>query len=396
MLNHSHFSVKKQIYDRIAYLGVVSKADLIKHFSIASSSMTRLLEDMLEQKLILISGHGTSTGGRKPILFQTNPHYRYLLGLEISRISSSLGLFDMHLNQLSVVKWEMDRQLSPERLVEFVLTETKKMLHRHQISHKQILGLGIGAVGPLDTKKGIILHPEYFPSYSWSNVPICAMLEKELNIPTKLDNGANTALLAEHWALRKETCEHMLYVHAGVNIRSSIMSGGQILRGVADTEGAIGQMIIQLGGRKLKDKGNYGSLEAYVSVPSLVERVQSQLKIGRDSTLSGFPPESINFTSLVIALKQNDTLVREVFLETASYLGVGLANLINTVHPEYVIISGAIVNADSVVYDTAIQVARKNIYHYPSCYDPIFTPGVLREEGVLTGAALQILQAWEE
>lgn len=222
------------------------------------------------------------------------------------------------------------------------------------------------------------------------------MLEKELNIPTKLDNGANTALLAEHWALRKETCEHMLYVHAGVNIRSSIMSGGQILRGVADTEGAIGQMIIQLGGRKLKDKGNYGSLEAYVSVPSLVERVQSQLKIGRDSTLSGFPPESINFTSLVIALKQNDTLVREVFLETASYLGVGLANLINTVHPEYVIISGAIVNADSVVYDTAIQVARKNIYHYPSCYDPIFTPGVLREEGVLTGAALQILQAWEE
>lgn len=62
MLNHSHFSVKKQIYDRIAYLGVVSKADLIKHFSIASSSMTRLLEDMLEQKLILISGHGTSTG----------------------------------------------------------------------------------------------------------------------------------------------------------------------------------------------------------------------------------------------------------------------------------------------------------------------------------------------
>ncbi|MBD8836906.1 ROK family protein [Paenibacillus sp. CFBP 13594] len=395
MLNHSHFSIKKQIYDRIAFLETVSKADLLEYFSITSSSMTRMLEDMLAQKLILVSGLGTSTGGRKPILFQTNPHYRYLMGLEISRISSSLGLFDLHLNRLSAVRWEMDHSLTPERLVELVVNESNKMLHHHHIAHEQILGMGIGAVGPLDPKKGIILEPEYFPSDSWSNVPICKLLEKELNIPTQLDNGANTALLAEHWALRNEACEHMLYVHAGVNIRSSIMSGGQILRGAADTEGAIGQMIIQTGGPRLSDKGNYGSLEAYVSVPSLEERVQSHLKIGRESSLSIIPPECVNFPSLVNALKQEDALVRELFIETASYLGVGLANLINTVHPEYVIMGGALINADPIVYHTAIQVARKNIYHYPK-YNPIFTPGILKEEAVVTGAALQIMQSWEK
>jgi len=394
MLKRSHSSIHKQIYDRIAYLGTVSKADLLEYFTITSSSMTRILEDMLDQKKIVVSGLGSSTGGRKPILFQTNPSYGYLLGLDISRISSSLGLYDLHLQPLALSRWKMDRDLTPERFVELVAQETQAMLEKHQIAAEQVLGLGIGAVGPLDPKQGIILQPDFFPSEAWNNVPICRMLEEQLHIKAQLDNGANTALLAEHWALRDDTCEHMLYVHSGVNIRSAIMSGGKILRGAADTEGAIGQMIIQTGGKRLRDKGNYGALEAYVSVPSLEERVSAQLKIGRESVLSGLPPEQIHFAALAEALEQNDALVKELFTETASYLGIGLANLINTVHPEYVILGGALVNAHPLVYETAIQIARKNIYHYPE-YDPVFSQGELRDEGVVTGAALMILQEWD-
>lgn len=228
MPNPSLYSIKKQIYNRIAYLGTVSKADLLEHFSITSSSMTRILEELLAQELILVSGLGTSTGGRKPILFQANPSYRYLLGLDISRISSSLGLFDLQLNCLSSVHWEMSPELSPERLIELVVKETAILLQKHHIQYEQLLGLGIGAVGPLDSKTGVILKPKYFLSDAWSSVPICRLFAERMQLPVKLDNGANTALLAEHWALRDEACKNMLYVHAGVNIRSSIMSGGRL------------------------------------------------------------------------------------------------------------------------------------------------------------------------
>ncbi|WP_150275822.1 ROK family protein [Paenibacillus tepidiphilus] len=394
MPNPSNHSLKKHVYERIAHSGTASKADLLEYFPITSSSMTRVLEELLEQQLILVSGLGTSTGGRKPILFQTNPHYRYVLGLEISRLRSSLGLFDLHLNPLSAVRWEMDQSLTPERLVELVGNAVQEMLHNQQITAGQILGLGVGAVGPLDAQAGIILQHELFPSDAWSNVPICRMLEQRLQLPVKLDSGANTALLAEHWALRDDACKNVLYVHAGVNIRSSIMSGGQLVRGTANTEGAIGQIIIQSGGRRLGFKGNYGALEAYVSLPSLEERVQSQLRMGRESSLSALPPEHVHFPALVEALAQQDALVREIFLETASYLGIGLANIINTVHPEYIIVDGALVNADPIVYQTAVQIARKNIYQYPD-YNPVFSPGILGEESPMTGAALQILRSWE-
>lgn len=393
MITHSNPSIKKQVYDRISYLGTVSKADLLNHFPLTSSSMTRLLEEMTTQGLIVVSGLGHSTGGRKPILFQTNPTYRYLFGLEISRIYSVLGLYDMHLNTLSLTRWKMDAEMTPHQLVDNVTVAAKQFLLEHSLSPEDVLGIGIGAVGPLDQRQGLILEPELFPSSAWRHVPICTMLEERLGFPAKLDNGANTALIGEHWALRSETIEHALYVHSGVNIRSAAMSGGRILRGAADTEGAIGQMIIQANGPRLRNKGNYGALEAFVSVPALEERVRTQLKIGRSSILSGMAPELVNFSTLVDALRKDDALVKEQFTETAAYLGIGLANLINALHPEYVILGGPLISAHPLVFDATLEIAKKNTYHYPE-YSPVFTQGLLTDEAVATGAAVMMMQSW--
>lgn len=391
MFNPVNLSFKKRIYDRIAYLGIVSKAELLRHFpTTTKSSLTRMLDEMAEQGLIAVSGLGSSTGGRKPVLFQTNPHYGYLLGLEITRLSFSVGLYDLHLKQLAHFRRKMDDTITPERLADTAATEIGRMLARHDISINNVLGIGIGAVGPLDQKRGIILEPDYFPSPAWKHVPICDLLTERLQIPAKLDNGANTALIGEYWAARSENVQHVLYVHAGVNIRSAVLSGGQLLRGGVDTEGAAGQMIIQTNGPRLSDKGNYGALEAFVSVPSLEDRVRTQLKIGRSGLLSGLPPERIQFDALVKALEQEDALVKEQFTETAAYLGIGLANLINALHPELIILGGPLVQAHSLVFETAVQIAQKNIYHYPQ-YSPIFTKGSLMDEAASAGAAVMML-----
>ncbi|ANS73865.1 ROK family transcriptional regulator [Paenibacillus yonginensis] len=393
MMTHSNPSIKKQVYDRISYLGTVSKADLLNDFPLTSSSMTRLLEEMTHQGMIVVSGLGHSTGGRKPILFQTNPTYRFLFGLEISRIYSVLGLYDLHLNSLSLTRWKMDAEMTPNQLVDSITSTAKRFLDEHGLSPEDVLGIGIGAVGPLDSRKGVILEPELFPSPAWKHVPICAMLEERLGFPASLDNGANTALIGEHWALRSETIEHALYVHAGVNIRSAVMSGGRILRGAADTEGAVGQMIIQANGPRLRNRGNYGALEAFVSVPALEERVRTQLKIGRSSILSDIAPELVNFATLVDALTKGDPLVKEEFTETAAYLGIGLANLINALHPECVILGGPLISAHPLVFDSAVEIAKKNTYHYPE-YNPVFTQGLLTDEAVATGAAVMMMQRW--
>lgn len=387
-------SIKKQVYDRIALLGTASKADLLKFFDLTGSSMTRLLEDMVEQGMIIVSGLGNSTGGRKPLLFRTNPTYRYILGLEISRLHSTLGLYDMHLTPLSQSHWTMDSRMTPDRLVRHVAEESGNMLARYGLHASQVLGIGIGAVGPLDRNNGVMLQPEFFPSAAWKDVPIRSMLEERLKLPAALDNGANTALLAEHWALGSGEIEHMLYVHAGVNLRFAALSGGRIIRGAIDTENAIGQMVVQAGGPRLRQQGNYGSLEAYVSLPALEDRVRAQLSLGRPSVLGPLDPETISYGDLAEALRRDDPLVREVFSEAAAYLGLGLANLINTLYPQYVILGGPLVNIHPLVSETAIQAAGVNTRN-SSGYQPCYSLGKLKDDAVAAGAALMLLQEWE-
>ncbi|GIQ64432.1 transcriptional regulator [Paenibacillus cisolokensis] len=387
-------SAKKLIYNRIAEQGVVSKAELMAVFSFTSSTLSRLLDEMVTDRLLLTSGLGPSSGGRRPILYEINPAYGYFFGLEISRRYSALGFFDMRLNPMSFTRWRMDEAMTPTQFVEHAANNIRSILNDHQIERRQVLGIGVGAVGPLDREKGVILRPLNYPAKGWTNVPICSLLEQATGIPSRLENGANTALMGEHWAMRSENLQHMLYVHAGVGLRSAMMSNGRIVHGSLDMEGSIGQMIIQTDGPRLHDSGNYGALEAFVSVQALEKQARSHAKMGRDELLSAYnvTPEQINYDLLLRALSHGNAYVSELFLQSAAYFGIGLANLINMFHPEKIILGGALLNSHEQFYDTAIRIARNNTYYYPE-YQPSFSKGVLQEDAVATGAALMMRNA---
>lgn len=387
-------SPRKTIYSYIAERGVASKVDILEQFPMASSTLTRLLEELVSDGAILASRLGTSSGGRRPILYETNPGFGYFFGLEISRFHSSLGFFDVRMNPMSFTRWRMDESMTPERLVEHVSNNMRAILQDHRIEPRQVVGVGIGAVGPLDRERGTLLQPLYFPAKGWASVQICKLVEEATGFRARLENGANAALMGEHWAMRQGGSQHMLYVHAGVGLRSAMMSYGRIIHGSVDMEGAVGQMIIQTDGPRLQDAGNYGALEAFVSVQALERRAQSQAKMGGDAwkKLFPFPPERIRYEDLLQPLREEHPLIAELFGQSATYFGVGLANMINMLHPETIILGGTLINSHEKFYRTAIEIARTHIY-YSSDYEPVFSKGELREDAVATGAALMI---WRE
>ena len=389
--NNGMPSSKRLIYSYIAEHGTVSKAELLDRSSMTSSTLTRMLEEMVSEKLILASGFGPSSGGRRPILYETNPEYGYFFGLEISRFSSTLGFYDVRMNPMSLTRWRMDEAMTPERVVEHAAANMKTILNDHKVDPGKVVGIGIGAVGPLDRERGVIMKPRYFSSPGWVDVPICRMIEEKTGFPAELENGANAALMGEQRAMRGSKPQHMLYVHAGVGLRSAMMSYGQIIHGSLDMEGAIGQRIIQTDGPRLNEDGNFGALEAYASVQALERLAQSRAKISG----GGWPerlqasPERIRYELLLQELRQNNPHVEELFRQAASYLGIGLANMINMLHPETIVLGGTLINSYDRFYETAIGIARKNVYYYPE-YEPVFTKGELREDAVATGAALMV------
>jgi predicted NBD/HSP70 family sugar kinase len=385
----------KDTFELIHKQNNVSKIELLEQTKLSVSTLTRTLDELRDQGFILEAGFGESTGGRRPILYQTNPTFGYLFGLEISRTFSLIFLCDMQMNKLDSRKWAMHEGLTPEVLVEEIVYTVRNMLAVHGIFHTSVLGMGIGSVGPLDRFSGTILEPLYFKANGWKNVPICAMLEQELTFPVLLDNGANMAILGEYWASRNQPNQYMLYVHLGLGIRSAMMVGGKIVYGAVDMEGSIGQMIIQSDGPRLRETGNFGSLENYATIFALEQQIRTKLKQGRQSILqeiSGLEkgPDRIHFPHIVRAYEEKDPMVTELFTQAATYFGIGLANLLNILHPEIVILGGPLVSFNPMFFEISTQVAMQKSQHNPT-YQVVFSQGNLGEYALVTGAAVMVV-----
>lgn len=384
----------KKVYEWIRQYRLLSKLDLKDKSDLTISTLTRILEDLTEQGLLIEVGFGESTGGRRPILYQTNSSYAYVFGLEISRIYSKLILCDLHLNKIDSHTWKMDEKMTPKRLLQEVVKEVRNILERRQIKNEQILGMGIGAVGPLDREAGIILDPEGFYALGWKHVEICKLAETHMDFPVSLENGANAAILGEYWQDNEGDLKHLLYLHVGVGIRSSMIVGGQVVYGAVDMEGAVGQMIIQSNGPAPQHQtGNYGSWESFATTHALEEAAKSQLKLGRDSILipSLSSVDDVRYPLIEQALMQNDPLVKELFIQASCYFGIGLANLLNILHPQKVIMGGPLISNNDVFYENAVKVALKKTYHAP-IYHVDFGKSKLGEDAVAMGSAATVIK----
>lgn len=383
----------KQIFAEIRRKGIVSKFDLLELSGLTSSTLTRMLEELASSGWIKESGLGESSGGRRPLLYRLSQDRGYVFGLDVSRASTRLVLCDLQLEKLDSVSWQMTDRLTPDMLLNEIVGAAKRMIKKHALDQERFLGLGIGAVGPVDRIKGMMLNPHSFPAEGWSQVPIGPRLEQELGVPVLLDNGANTALLAEYWAGSPQQYRHLLYVRAGVGLRSAMMSNGQLVYGAVDMEGSVGHMIIQTDGPPHPERPHiYGCLESFVSIPVLEKQAAIRLKQGRRSALNDWiqHPDEVEFQHLLKALSADDRLVTELFTQAATFFGIGLSNLLNILHPEKVILGGPLITTNELFYQISTQVALKNTLYYPT-YPVTFSRGKLSDDALAVGAAAMVI-----
>lgn len=389
----------KDIFFLLRKRGVVSKTDIAEHCDMTASTLARALDDLTQVGLIREAGRGESRGGRRPILYAVDPTYGYVFGLDISRSFSRLILCDLSLRMIDSRIWTMTTHMTPEVLLSQVIIAIESMIHTHKIAMDKMIGIGIGAVGPLDRNTGTLLEPLYFPAEGWNHFKLVDYLHSRLDMPIILDNGANSAIWAEYWQDQSEQkVEHLLYIRAGVGLRSSMMTNGHLVYGAVDMEGSVGQMIVQTDGiRHRNHAGNYGCLESYVSTYALEQQAVSLLKQGRDSVLRDMVTdiERLDIGHLHRALEHKDPLVVELFSQAATYFGIGVANLLNILHPEKVILGGPLITDHPLFFRISTKIALKNTYYYP-VYNVEFKKEKLGENTIAVGAAAMIVNALTE
>jgi glucokinase len=261
---------------------------------------------------------------------------------------------------------------------------------RRELPGVEILGVGVGAPGPLDTKSGIVLLT---PNLGWVNLPLRQIIHERLGLAAALDNDANCAVLGEWWMGAARGARNAIGITIGTGIGGGIMVDGKLFHGASDCAGEIGHTTIDMEGRHCKC-GNYGCLEAYASGPNIALRAVEEIKAGAVSRLASYVGgdlRQITAQTVYQAAHDGDDLALEVVNDTAKFLGTGLANLLNIFNPEVVVVCGGVTLAgDHLFVPLRREVARRAFK--PAVNVCRIVPGELSGSAGVYGAAKVFLE----
>ena len=247
-----------------------------------------------------------------------------------------------------------------ERIVGLVQSVILDTIESGNASRRDFLGIGIGAPGPLDREKGVVLVA---PNLGWKDFPLRDRIQDKLNLPATLDNDANCATFGEWWQGAARGGKNVVGLTIGTGIGGGLILDGALYHGSSDMAGEVGHTTIDLNGRHCKC-GNYGCLEAYASAPAIATRAREVLV--REESESTIPAmvngkfDDITAQIVYDAAKQGDPVASEIVRDTARYLGAGVANLLNIFNPDTVVIAGGVTAAgDALFVPLRAEVRRR-------------------------------------
>lgn len=198
-----------------------------------------------------------------------------------------------------------------------------------------IKAFGAAVPATLNAIDGIILKAPNLPSLD--SFRFSATVSDELNLPVVLENDANAAAIGENWLGAAKAAENAVCVTLGTGVGGGIIVNGKILRGADGTAGEIGHICVEPLGEPC-GCGSRGCVEQYSSATAIV-RLTRELE-------SQYPKSSLQNKSRLTSLdvfeagKSGDELALEVFRKMGFYLGIALADLINILNPEIIVIGG--------------------------------------------------------
>lgn len=378
----------KNIYYVIAREPGLTRTEIAERTDLKLSTCGRLMEELLANHLIYESGEAASSGGRRAKRYAVRSEQYYMIGIDISRTNVKVLLLNVDLSIVQEEKIKMSRSSTPKATLEKITTYIKKMIQRENIVTDNLLGIGVSAIGPLDIEKGMIKNPMHFPAPGWEDVPVVSTLEQSFSIPVVLTYGEHSALFAEHRIGAVRGCANALHINKGIGTRIGFLMNGKVIE-PSNEQSAFGQghMIVELGGKRCVC-GSYGCLQAYTTIPAILNEMKHRLKKGEDSLLQTELKEidELEFTHVIDALKRDDCLTKRVIQEAALYAATGICNLINLFQPEKIILNGPIYRELPLYYET-VMIKTEERYRklFPHLHIT-FSQGDLGENAIAIGA----------
>lgn len=265
----------------------------------------------------------------------------FFLGIDVGGTNIKVGVVDDSAETLSYVSMPTRAGRGPQAGVETIVSAARRALEEGELSPSDIVGVGLATPGTMDIPAGMLLDPPNLPG--WTDFPIRDRVGEELGRPTVLQNDAGAAAYGEFWAGTGRDVHSMVMWTLGTGIGCGIIIGDVIIQGEHSHGAECGHIIIEMDNGRYCETGQYGTLEAYASAKSLINRCREAFNAGRSSVLQEKVAVGEKLSPLLIAraAEKGDELAEELIMETARFMGVGTTTLMHVIDPDMVLFGGA-------------------------------------------------------
>lgn len=312
----------------------ISRADLARLTGLQRSTVSLIIEQLIEEQWITEGALGHLPRGRKPRFLHLNNERAGIIGVNVRPKLTNIALTDLNAN--FITQDSLPTHEDPDDFLQELAQRIKKLGD----SHPQIYceGIGVGVPGRVERKNQKLV---FAPNLGWRDVDIKGFLEQATNLPVEVDNAANSCALFELWfGKHSEGVHDLIALTVSEGIGTGIIANDQLVTGVSGMAGEFGHISINENGDQCSC-GNRGCWEVYASNSATVDyysRTNGKIQNGRKTEETIKP----TFEDILRLYELGDPKAIEAIERMAHYLGLGIAMLITSFAPSLIVCVGEV------------------------------------------------------
>ncbi len=350
----------KSILNIIRRYGPIPRIEIAEMTGLTPATITNITSELIDSNLVVEGETGDSSGGRKPIMLKMRSNYYRVIGIYIGSRRVMIITSDLlsNIKHKKEIRYESEN-VTLDQVLEILDKEIYPIIKKYELKNKKIVGIGIGIHGIVDSSKGNLIVA---PNLGWNNVNISKIIEERYKIPVFIDNNTRTMAMGENWFGTGKNVSSFFCLNIDYGVGGSFFINDQPLNGVSFGAGEIGHTTVDLNG-ELCSCGNRGCLETVASVKALLKQAYLEYPKNKKSKIyGGREIKSVNDISsaeIFEAAKEGDELAISLIHKMGEKVGIGVANIINVLNPELIIINGGIISTGEILLSSIVDTVKK-------------------------------------
>ncbi len=348
---------------RFIYNGApLSRSQLAGKTGLNKSTISSLVEDLLDRRLIHETGINSAGKGRPATLLEVNPQAGAVVAVELGVDFVGAALVDF----AGKILWRKLNNADPAASQDKTLGQTMALVEEtiEVCQHRglRILGLSFSIPGTVDLEQGVLI---FAPNLQWHNVPFRKIFSGTTGLKVFIENDANAGAVAEHLFGVARDVHDFLFVFAGVGLGGGLFLNDKLYRGKGGYAGEIGHTPIIAEPFQLPCHcGKLGCWETYSNQFSILRRVETRLQADEGesmiSTLMAEQHAPLSLSIIKQAAEAGDRDAIESLAEAGTAMGTGFAGLVNIFNPEKIVLGGPISIAGEYLMPSILESVNKH------------------------------------